>query len=95
MFDADAINQYTGNDKFTVSLSDPTSTRQIVLNTTRDVLADKEVRQALQHATNKQAISDGIFYGLERQTLCLRKQFHTAISTLSRTHTMWSLPRVC
>lgn len=66
MIDADAINQYTGNDKFTVSLSDPTSTRQIVLNTTRDVLADKEVCQALQHATNKQAISDGIFYGLEQ-----------------------------
>lgn len=66
MIDADAINQYTGNDKFTVSLSDPTSTRQIVLNTTRDVLAGKEVRQALQHATNKQAISDGIFYGLEQ-----------------------------
>lgn len=66
MIDADAINQYTGNDKFTASLSDPTSTRQIVLNTTRDVLADKEVRQALQHATNKQAISDGIFYGLEQ-----------------------------
>ena len=66
IIDADAINQYTGNDKFTVSLSDPTSTRQIVLNTTRDVLADKEVRQALQHATNKQAISDGIFYGLEQ-----------------------------
>ena len=66
MIDADAINQYTGNDKFTVSLSDPTSTRQIVLNTTRDVLADKEVRQALQHATNKQAIADGIFYGLEQ-----------------------------
>ena len=66
MIDADAINQYTGNDKFTVSLSDPTSTRQIVLNTTKEALADKEVRQALQHATNKQAISDGIFYGLEQ-----------------------------
>ena len=66
MIDADAINQYTGNDKFTVSLSDATSTRQIVLNTTKEVLADKEVRQALQHATNKQAISDGIFYGLEQ-----------------------------
>lgn len=66
MIDADAINQYTGNDKFTVSLSDPTSTRQIVLNTTRGVLADKEVRQALQHATNKQTISEGIFYGLEQ-----------------------------
>ena len=66
MIDADAINQYQGNDKFKVELSDPTSTRQIVLNTTRDVLAEKEVRQTLQHATNKQAISEGIFYGLEQ-----------------------------
>lgn len=66
MIDADAINQYQGNDKFKVELSNPTSTRQIVLNTTRDVLAEKEVRQALQHATNKQAISEGIFYGLEQ-----------------------------
>ncbi len=71
MIDADAINQYTGNDKFTVSLSDPTSTRQIVLNTTKEVLTDKEVRQALQHATNKQAISDGIFYGLEQPAYTL------------------------
>lgn len=66
MIDADAINQYQGNEKFKVELSDPTSTRQIVLNTTREVLAEKEVRQALQHATNKQAISEGIFYGLEK-----------------------------
>lgn len=66
MIDADAINQYQGNEKFKVELSDPTSTRQIVLNTTREVLAEKEVRQALQHATNKQAISEGIFYGLEQ-----------------------------
>ena len=96
MIDADAINQYTGNDKFTVSLSDPTSTRQIVLNTTRDVLADKEVRQALQHATNKQTISEVSSTVLSsRQTLCSRRQFHTAISTLSHMHMMWSLPRVC
>lgn len=66
MIDADAINQYTGNDNFTVALSDPTSTRQIVLNTTRDILDEKEVRKALQHATNKAAISEGIFYGLEQ-----------------------------
>lgn len=65
MLDADAISQYVGSDKFTVGLSDPTSTRHIVLNTTHDILGDKSVRQALQHATNRQAISEGIFYGLE------------------------------
>ena len=65
MLDADAISQYVDSDKFTVGLSDPTSTRHIVLNTTHDILGDKSVRQALQHATNRQAISEGIFYGLE------------------------------
>lgn len=66
MIDADAVNKYVNSDKFSVALSDPTSTRQIVLNTTNDILKEKAVRQALQHATNKQAISDGIFYGLEK-----------------------------
>ncbi len=66
MLDADAISQYTDSDKFTVSLSDPTSTRHIVLNTTNDILSDVTVRQALQHATDRNAISEGIFYGLEQ-----------------------------
>lgn len=66
MIDADAISQYVDSDKFTVSLSDPTSTRHIVLNTTNEILSDSAVRQALQHATNRQAISEGIFYGLEQ-----------------------------
>lgn len=66
MIDAEAINQYKDSDKFSVALSEPTSTRQIVLNTNNGILVDKAVRQALQHATNKQALSDGIFYGLEK-----------------------------
>ncbi|WP_367565961.1 nickel ABC transporter substrate-binding protein [Lacrimispora sp.] len=65
MIDADAVNKYVDSEEFQVSLSDPTSTRQIVLNTANSVLKDKVVRQAIQHATNRQAISDGIFYGLE------------------------------
>lgn len=66
MIDADAINQYMDSDSFEVTLSDPTSTRQIVLNTTHEILQEKEVRLALQHATNKEDISQGIFYGLEQ-----------------------------
>jgi nickel transport system substrate-binding protein len=65
MIDADAVNKYKDGSKFGVSLSAPTSTRQIVLNTTNDILKDKAVRQAILHATNRQAISDGVFYGLE------------------------------
>ena len=66
MLDADAISQYVDSDKFEVALSDPTSTRHIVLNTTNEILSDTVVRQALQHATNRTAISEGIFYGLEQ-----------------------------
>lgn len=66
MLDADAISQYVDSDKFQVSLSDPTSTRHIVLNTTNDILSDVAVRKALQHATNRESISEGIFYGLEQ-----------------------------
>ena len=57
MIDADAVNKYKNNGKFTVALSDATSTRQIVINTTNKILKDKNVRYALQHATNKEAIS--------------------------------------
>lgn len=66
MIDAEAVTKYKESDKFSVALSDATSTRQIVINTTNDILKDKTVRQAIQHATNRQAISDGIFYGLEK-----------------------------
>ena len=66
MIDADAVNKYLDSEEFQVALSDPTSTRQIVLNTANGVLRDKAVRQALQHVTNRQAISDGVFYGLEK-----------------------------
>ena len=65
MIDSDAINKYKNDSKFISSLSAPTSTRQIVLNTTHSILSNSNVRKALQHATDKKAISDGIFYGLE------------------------------
>jgi nickel transport system substrate-binding protein len=66
MIDADTINKYKNNDKFKVLLSEPTSTRQIVLNTTNNILKDNSVRKALQHATNKAAIAKGVFYELEK-----------------------------
>ena len=66
MIDADAVNKYKNSDKFTVALSEPTSTRQIVINTSNPILKDKNIRYALQHATNKEAISKGVFYGLEK-----------------------------
>ena len=66
MIDADAITQYMNSEKISTALSEATSTRQLVLNTTNEVLKDINVRKALQHATDKKAISEGIFYGLEK-----------------------------
>lgn len=65
MIDADAITKYADSEEIKVALSQPTSTRQLVMNTTDEILGDIEVRKALQHATNKTAIAEGIFYGLE------------------------------
>lgn len=65
MLDSETLLSFEGNDEFQISLSDPISTRQLLMNTTDEVLGDVEVRKALQHATNKSAISEGVFNGLE------------------------------
>lgn len=65
MVDADALNKYRNSDKFGIAVSSPTSTRQIVLNTGNEFLKDANLRRALQHATHKAAISQGVFHNLE------------------------------
>ncbi len=65
MLDADSLISHEGNENFEVALSEPTSTRQIVMNTTDEILQDVNVRYAISYATNKEAISKGIFYGIE------------------------------
>ena len=65
MVDADALNKYRNSDKFGIAVSSPTSTRQIVLNTGNEFLKDANLRHALQHATHKAAISQGVFHNLE------------------------------
>lgn len=65
MIDAQTVHQFSNSDEFTIDLSTPTSTRHIIFNTTNEILSDIKVRQALQHATNREAISEGIFFGIE------------------------------
>lgn len=66
MLTAESINHFASDEKISALLSEPISTRQILINTTGPVLGEVEVRRALQHATDKEAISKGIFYGLEK-----------------------------
>lgn len=66
MLDAETLKAYKDDPNFEVAVSEPTSTRHILLNTTNPILSDLNVRKAIQHATNKAQISEGIFYGLEK-----------------------------
>ncbi|GAU76542.1 nickel ABC transporter substrate-binding protein [Fusibacter sp. 3D3] len=66
MIDADTINKYAGSETMEIALSEPTSTRQLLMNSSSPVLGDIEVRKAIQYATDKKMLSEGIFYGLEK-----------------------------
>jgi len=65
LLDAETMRRLTENKKYGTALSQPLSTRNILVNTTRPALDDKRVRKALQHLTNRQAISSGIFNDIE------------------------------
>lgn len=66
MIDADTLVSFKDSDQFEIALSEPTSTRHILMNTSNDILSDKNVRKAIQHATNRAELSEGLFYGLEQ-----------------------------
>ncbi|GLI08215.1 nickel ABC transporter, nickel/metallophore periplasmic binding protein [Paenibacillus tyrfis] len=63
----DAFKQLKASGKYDTSLSEPIATREVVMNTTKDILSDLRVRLALQHGFNKQAMVDGITAGLEEK----------------------------
>ncbi|MCV9880145.1 nickel ABC transporter substrate-binding protein [Brenneria izbisi] len=65
MIDADSFVQLSKNKKFATQLSEPVSTRMLLINTQSENLKDVRVRQALQHAVNKVDIAEGIFGGSE------------------------------
>lgn len=45
--------------------ADDSNTRNLVLNASRGALADLSVREAVEYAIDKQAVSDGLTYGYE------------------------------
>ncbi|MDQ0194688.1 nickel ABC transporter substrate-binding protein [Paenibacillus wynnii] len=63
----DAFKQLKASGKYETSLSEPIATRELVMNTTNDILADIKVRLALHHGFNKQAMVDGVTGGLEEK----------------------------
>ncbi|NCD12915.1 MAG: nickel ABC transporter, nickel/metallophore periplasmic binding protein, partial [Epsilonproteobacteria bacterium] len=65
MVDSAAYNKFAHLKGFGGVMSEPLSTRMILLNTTDAITGDLNVRQAIQHATDKETISKAIFAGIE------------------------------
>ncbi|ACZ11058.1 nickel ABC transporter substrate-binding protein [Sulfurospirillum deleyianum] len=65
MVDSAAYNKFANLKGFSSAISEPLSTRMILLNTTDAITGDVNVRKAIQHATDKETISKAIFAGIE------------------------------
>ncbi|NKQ19002.1 nickel ABC transporter substrate-binding protein [Brevibacillus laterosporus] len=63
----DSFRFLKDSGKYETKLSEPTATRALLFNTNREALKDHKLRLAIQHAFNKQAVIDHIFYGTERK----------------------------
>lgn len=63
----DSFQFLKDSGKYETKLSEPTSTRMIMMNTQKEATKDKDVRLALNHAFNKEAVIENIFYNTEKQ----------------------------
>ena len=62
---ADAFKQLQQEGKFAAIQSRPIASRAILLNSNQPITGDALVREAIQHAINRQAIVDGILNGAD------------------------------
>lgn len=65
MLEVSTLNKYMDSEEFDVSISDPMLTKHLLLNSTTPALASQAVREAITHAIDKAAISEGVYYGIE------------------------------
>ena len=66
LISAQAYKQFEKDPRFETVLSEPVSTRMLILNSTSENLNDTRVRQALNHLTNSGIIAERIMLGLEQ-----------------------------
>ncbi len=64
---ADAFARFQGTGRFEAAISEPLATRVIALNSNRAPTNELAVRQAINHAVDKDALIAGVLYGLERR----------------------------
>lgn len=65
MIDAETMEKFSTMKGFETKMSEPLSTRMMIVNITKGALQDKNVRKAIQHVLDKKAISESIFGGSE------------------------------
>ncbi len=65
MIDAETYAKFLDSDEFSAQISEPVSSRVMMINTQDEILGDIKIRQALQYATDRETISESIFSGLE------------------------------
>ncbi|QTF06764.1 nickel ABC transporter, nickel/metallophore periplasmic binding protein [Brenneria izadpanahii] len=65
MIDGDSFVALQAGGKFHTAISEPAASRALVLNSARPIVADRQVRLALQYAVDKQAIAEGVMAGSE------------------------------
>lgn len=63
----DAFKQLEKSNQHVTKLSEPVGTRNLVLNTMNEKLADLRVRQALHMGFNKKAMVEGVTLGMEEK----------------------------
>ncbi|MCC3373711.1 nickel ABC transporter substrate-binding protein [Cohnella sp. REN36] len=64
-----SLDEFAGlkaSGRYSTSVSKPTATRVLVINTAGPITKDLKVRQALEQALDKKAISEHVFGGVER-----------------------------
>lgn len=62
---SDAVTKLIADKKLTVAVSNPIASRAILLNTRRPITGEAAVREAIQHAINRDAIVQGVLNGIE------------------------------
>ena len=65
MIDSETYTKFLDSNEFETEISDPISSRVMMINTQDEILGDVKVRQALQYATDRDTISESIFSGIE------------------------------
>lgn len=63
----DAFKQLQATGKYETKLSEPLATRVLAINSNKGATKELKVRQALQHAVNKDAFVKGVLFGTEHK----------------------------